>query len=81
MAVSIPIPSELTSKKFRVGALASVLAYLGLRAGMSHEDIMLILSPLGLAIGAQGVADIGKEKAKQEAVQKAEAASAAVPGS
>jgi hypothetical protein len=60
----------LASKKF-VTMLIGLLVTLGVTLGLDEAKAEKILEPLVLivtiAIGAQGVADIGKEKAKIEA--------------
>lgn len=56
----------LGSKKFIATVLASVLAFGGFALGFSVEMIGVIVSPLGVYTVSQGIADIGKEKAKAE---------------
>lgn len=60
------VPGLLTSKKFGAAALAAGLAFAGLRVGMTREEVGFVVSPLLLYIGAQGLADFGKERAKAE---------------
>lgn len=69
------------SKKFRVGILLTLLLFLGQFftalaqtldpvAAMSAIDWLVVAAPIMTAIGAQGLADFGKEKAKLEEGQK-----------
>ena len=64
--MQINAPSLFQSKKFGAAALASVLSFFGIRYGMTVEQIAMVTGPLILFVGAQGLADIGKEKAKVE---------------
>ncbi|KKL04891.1 hypothetical protein LCGC14_2611530 [marine sediment metagenome] len=68
-------------KKFRAAGLASTVALVGqFGAGLAETgdwggalifvDWNLVVGPWLIAIGAQGVADLGKEKAKVEAENK-----------
>ena len=61
------VPPILESKKFLASVLASLISFLGVREGFSPEQILLVIGPLMGFVGMQGVADIGKEKAKVEA--------------
>ena len=56
-----PLVGMLTSKKF-IGGVAGTLVAFGTRVGLDLpiEDVILIISPLMIWIGAQGFADIGK---------------------
>jgi len=51
----------LQSKKFLAAVVAAVLSFFCMRSGMEMEQIALITGPLFMYIGAQGIADIGKE--------------------
>lgn len=53
------------SKKF-LAAIAGLIVAIAAHAGfdLSQEDVLTILSPILAYIGGQGMADIGKEKAK-----------------
>jgi hypothetical protein len=57
-------PEILQSKKFIAAALASLTSALCMRSGMSYEDTAFVVGPLIAFIGMQGVADIGKGRAK-----------------
>lgn len=65
--MQVEVPTILNSKKFLAAAIASVLAYLCVREGFEWDKVMQITGPLYLYIGGQGLADIGKERAKVEA--------------
>lgn len=54
-------------KKFSAAVLASLLAGIGFLLGFSVEQVGIVVSPYGIFVVSQGVADIGKEKAKIEA--------------
>lgn len=54
----------LNSKKFMAAIVAAVLALVGFYLGMTVDQIAIITGPLMVYVGAQGLADIGKEKAK-----------------
>lgn len=56
----------LQSKKFGAAALASVLSFLGMRYGLTVEQIALVTAPLYAYIGGQALADFGKEKVRLE---------------
>ena len=57
----------LKSKKFQAAVLCLVAALTGHYAlGLDNETLLTILSPLWLYIIGQGLADIGKERAKVE---------------
>ena len=61
------IKDLLKSKKFVVGVLATASAvalYLGVPEA-SIDEIITMISPLLVYIGAQGFADIGKEEIKE----------------
>lgn len=62
--MTIDPPSLLRSKKFGAAALASILSLVGLNYGLTLEQVGVVTAPLYVFIGAQGIADIGKEKAK-----------------
>lgn len=64
------LPSLLLSKKFGASALASVLSFFALRYGMPMEHVALVVGPLLLYVGAQGVADAGKERAFAEGLAR-----------
>jgi hypothetical protein len=51
-------------KKLLAAIIASLLSFFALRAGMTVEEVLLIVGPLGIYIGGQGLADLGKEAAK-----------------
>ena len=65
--MNIPI---LTSKKFQAAILAAILAFLGHYLEMDNAQILMIIGPLTAYIVGQGVADIGKEKAKVDREQQ-----------
>ena len=56
----------LRSKKFIAAILAAILALIGFYLGLATDQIAIITGPLMIYVGAQGLADIGKEKAKVE---------------
>jgi hypothetical protein len=60
----------LQSKKFIASILAAILGLGGFYLGMSTEQIAVITGPLMIYIGAQGLADIGKEAKLTEAAIK-----------
>ena len=51
------------SKKFLASALAVIVGAVLRGAGVPMADIAVIVGPLLVYVGAQAVADIGKEKA------------------
>lgn len=52
----------LESKKFIAAVMASLIAFAGVKyAGLSIEEALTIVGPLLAYIGAQAVADYGKE--------------------
>ena len=55
------LPDMLGSKKFLAALAAAILAYMGVREGFSEAQIAFVVGPLVAYIGAQGLADIGKE--------------------
>lgn len=57
----------LNSKKFLAAIAAAVLALIGFYLGMTVDQIAIITGPLMVYVGAQGLADFGKERAKTEA--------------
>ena len=63
-------PPILQSKKFLASTLASLISFLGIREGFQPEQIALVVGPLLTFVAMQGVADIGKERAKVEAAAK-----------
>lgn len=67
----------LESKKFLASVLASLIAFLCLRFGLSQADTAFVVGPLIAFIGAQAFADIGKSRAELEAVFKPNASPAA----
>lgn len=64
--MQVVIPSLFTSKKFGASAAASAVSFLGIRYNMTTEQIATVVGPLMLYVGAQGLADMGKEKVKAE---------------
>ena len=64
--MNVTIPAILQSKKFFAAALASGMALLGLRYGLELQEIGVAIAPLLTYVGAQGIADHGKERAKAE---------------
>ena len=56
-------------KKFFAASLASILALVGLLNGLTVAEIAVIVAPLTTFVLGQGLADIGKEKAKIEAAK------------
>lgn len=61
----------LASKKFVTSLLGCVIAVM-VKAGIpatSVDELLAIVSPFLAYVGAQGLADMGKEKAKAEAVK------------
>lgn len=58
------VPPILESKKFQAAALASILAFAATYVGFEPTQVGVVLSPLLAFIGAQAVADFGKERAK-----------------
>jgi hypothetical protein len=71
------IPDLLTHKKFQAGIIASLIIFVGMffTALAATGDVALalgmvewaiVMAPTMVAIGAQGVADVGKERAKEE---------------
>lgn len=71
--MQVQAPSLLVSKKFGASVLASVLSFFALRYGMPVEHVALVVGPLLLYVGAQGVADAGKERAFAEGAARAAA--------
>lgn len=63
-----------SSKKFLL-TLAGILAYVAGRLGLnlSTEQLLPVLGLIAVLIGAQGVADHGKEAAKVEAAENEKA--------
>ena len=60
------MPEILQSKKFIAAIIASVLGIVGVYLDIPMQDILVIIAPLGAYTVGQGIADIGKEKAKVE---------------
>lgn len=56
----------IQSKKFIASILASILALVGLLYGLPPSDIALVIAPLSIYIGAQVMADFGKEATKKD---------------
>lgn len=56
-----------SSKKFVAALVAALVAFIAAYFGFSPEKVMAVISPLLAYIGAQGIADLGKERAKIEA--------------
>jgi hypothetical protein len=56
----------LKSKKFIAALIAGAVAFASEMFGMDSREILLMVSPFLAYIGAQGISDIGKEKAKIE---------------
>lgn len=54
-------------KKIFAATLASVLALVGLMNGLTVPEVAVIVGPLTGYVLGQGLADIGKERAKVEA--------------
>lgn len=60
---------DLLKSKKAVAAIAAVLFTIANSLGitaLSEESLLMILGTIGLFIGSQGLADIGKEKSKVE---------------
>lgn len=57
------MPDMLQSKKFIASIVAAVLALIGFYLGLTVEQIAIITGPLMVYVGAQGLADFGKERA------------------
>lgn len=57
----------LKSKKFQAAVVGVIVAFAG-KAGLNLDDtsLLTVLSPILAYIAGQGLADIGKEKAKIE---------------
>lgn len=72
--VKLVLKALFSSKKF-LALLAGILVWLIGKAGLAltEADVMPALMLIGVYIGAQGVADMGKEKVKEEvkALEKA----------
>lgn len=71
----------LESKKFQAAVVAVFLAFAGYLAGFSTEQVLTLIGPILIYIGGQGLADVGKEKARMETqgpVQLGEVVMAAV---
>lgn len=64
--MQVQIPAILQSKKFLAAGLASGMSLVGFKYGLTFEQIAVVTAPLYTFIGAQGLADMGKEKAKVE---------------
>ena len=64
------LPPLLQSKKFLAALAASLISFFGMREGMTLEQLGLIVGPLMIFVGAQGIADLGKERAKIEGAAK-----------
>ncbi len=62
--MQVSVPPILQSKKFASASLASILSFLGIHYGLTLEQIVIVTAPLYAYVGAQGVADFGKERAK-----------------
>ncbi len=60
--MNINVPVMLTSKKFWAAAIAAVLSYFALSRDMTPQEVALITGPFYAYIGAQGLADLGKER-------------------
>lgn len=58
------VPPMLQSKKFLAALAAAVIGFFARREGMPLEDVAMIVGPLAVYVGAQGIADFGKERAK-----------------
>lgn len=58
----------LQSKKFIASILASILAFAGIMYGFDASQIALVVGPLAIYTGSQGLSDFGKEKAIAEKV-------------
>ena len=64
--MNVTIPEILQSKKFLAALAATIISFFAVRENMTMEQIGMITGPLYIFIGAQGLADIGKEKSKVE---------------
>jgi len=62
--------SMMQSKKFIAAVVAAIISFFSMRSGMTMEQIAMITGPLFVYIGAQGLADMGKEAAKPKAAKK-----------
>jgi len=56
-----------TNRKLKMALLGAIVAFAAAMADMAQDQIYAILTPFLGFIGFQGLADIGKEKAKVEA--------------
>jgi hypothetical protein len=56
----------LKSKKFISALLAAIIAFIAEMMGVPHDQVLLMVAPFLAYIGAQGLADLGKEKALRE---------------
>lgn len=69
-----PVLAQLFSSKKFLAMLVGVLVWAAGKAGLhlSDADLMPVLVLIGTYIGAQGLSDVGKEKAKvlAEAIEK-----------
>jgi len=64
--MEVQIPYLLRSKKFVASIAAALISFFAMRDGMTVDQIALIVGPLIAYVGAQGLADIGKERVKVE---------------
>ncbi len=64
MIDQLVLPDPLNSKKFRAALVAALVAGTTNYFDVDREAILLIIGPFLAFIGMQGIADIGKEKAK-----------------
>jgi len=71
--MQVTISTLLQSKKFLAAAIATVVSFFAIREGMTNEQIAFIIGPLLVFIGAQGVADFGKESSIIDAKAYADA--------
>ena len=80
--MQVQIPAILQSKKFLAAVLASGMSLAGFKYGLTFEQIATSTSPLYIFIGAQGLADMGKERekvARSSSMTFAQGSSAAPP--
>lgn len=54
----------LSSKKFIASIIAAVLSAVLVLSGVDIDGVLVVSGPLYAYIGAQGLADFGKERAK-----------------
>lgn len=64
------VSTMLQSKKFIAAVIAAIISFFSMRSGMAMEQIAMITGPLFIYIGAQGLADMGKEAVKPKVTKK-----------